>query len=170
MPRSTITVAPGFLPMRFSNASSIASTLDRSWMLPSKTSCALGNPSRSNTSPTTTCLAIGTLVARVSAFGLRVRFGLALEIRGGQVVEVDRVVQIEQRFLPFSQFALNVFAVRMQSVQVSIQCVIVQFGEALLQYISQSAPPDPVRHGMFGKRINQTIQGHRFGQPAGALG
>src|SRR3989442_5212948 len=51
MARSTITVAPGFLPIRFSSASSIASTLDRSWILPSKSSCALGNPSRSHTVP-----------------------------------------------------------------------------------------------------------------------
>ena len=39
--------------------SSISSTVVRSWRLPSKTSCALGKPSRSRTNPITTCLQSG---------------------------------------------------------------------------------------------------------------
>ena len=57
MPRSTTTVEPGLRPTRFSKVSSISPTVVRSWRLPSKISCALGKPSRSSTSPTSTCFA-----------------------------------------------------------------------------------------------------------------
>src|SRR6266550_8586907 len=134
MPRSTTTVAPGFWPVRFCKLSNISPTVVRSWRLPSKTSCALGKPSRSSTR-----LAIGPLIPRVAALGLRrVARGLALEVSRGQIVQIQSVVEMKQRLLALGQRRFDVLAVRVQSVQVAIQSIVVQRGKIHAQKVGQS--------------------------------
>ena len=64
--------------------------------------------------------AVGPLVAGISSLGLWVRFRLSFEIGRGQVIQIDSVVQIEQRLFLLRQCALDMFAVRMQPVQIPV--------------------------------------------------
>src|SRR5205814_1044493 len=57
-------------------------------------------------------LAIGPLIPRVAALGLRVARGLALEVSRGQIVQVQSVVEMEQRLLAFGQLRFDALAVR----------------------------------------------------------
>lgn len=64
-------------------------------------------------------LTVGSVIARVPAPGLRVVRALALEVGGRQVVEVDRVVEVEQRVLARGQRLFDRRAVRMQPIEVA---------------------------------------------------
>jgi hypothetical protein len=88
MPRSTTTVEPGRGPVRFSKLSNISPTVVRSWRFPSRTSCALGKPSRSSTNPTQV----------VNRF---VRLGLLEEVTGFQRSRRFRYAPYLALFEPF---------------------------------------------------------------------
>lgn len=64
-------------------------------------------------------LTVGPVIARVPAPGLRVVRALALEVGGRQVVEVDRVVEVEQRVLARGQRLFDRRAVRMQPIELA---------------------------------------------------
>ena len=114
--------------------------------------------------------AIGTLVARVAPLGLGVRARVAFKIRGREVVQIHRVIEIEQRLFSLGQLALNLLTIRMQPVQIPIQRILVQGGEVCREHVRQRRPANPRRHGMLGARTNQPVQGHRFAQRTGARG
>jgi len=67
------------------------------------------------------------MIPRITPLGLRVAFRLALEIRAGDVVEQQVVVQIEQFTQPLLQEFLERFLVWQQGVQRSIQAIFVTF-------------------------------------------
>ncbi len=115
-------------------------------------------------------LGIRPLVARVAALRRGIAQGFALEIGRGQVVEIQGVVQVEQGLLPFRQFPLDHLAVGMEPVQVAVQRFVVAGGKVRSPNIAQRRTFDPVRHGMFGKREEQAVQRHDFGELAGAVG
>ena len=100
---------------------------------------------------------------------MRIRLRLPFEIRRRQVIQIDGVVQIEQRLFLLRQCALDRFAVGMQPVQIPIQRLVLEFGEIFLQDVSQGRASNPIRHRMFRQRTNQTVQGHHFRQRAGAF-
>ena len=63
--------------------------------------------------------AIGTFVARVTALGLGVVERLALEVRGGQVIEENGLVEVEQLSLAFDQVRLDECALGVEPIHVA---------------------------------------------------
>ena len=109
-------------------------------------------------------LAIGAFIARIAAFGLGISLGLALEIGAGQIVEVDRGIELEQMPLPFDQVRLDGGAVGMEPIEVAVEGIVDQGGEIHAQDVSQRGGADPVRHGVLAVGMNQPIQGHGAGE------
>ena len=58
----------------------------------------------------------------------------------------------------------------MQPVQIPIQGLVPEGRKIFFQKLAQRRASNPVRHGVFGARTNQTVQGHRFGQGTDARG
>ena len=79
--------------------------------------------------------AVRTLVARVAPFGFRGPQGLAFEVRAGQVVQKDGLIQVEEVPLPLDQRPLNGHPVRMQSVEIPIQRILHQTAEVHAQNV-----------------------------------
>ena len=113
--------------------------------------------------------AIRTLVTGIAPFGLRVCLGLALEVGGRQVVEVNHIIQVEQRLLSFRQLSLNLLSLRIQLVQIAVKRILVEFRKICPQNISHGCPANPIRHGKFGKRENEPVQCHHFAQQTSML-
>ena len=111
-------------------------------------------------------LAVRPVIARVAALGLRIVRALAFEVRRRQVVEVDRVVQVEQRALARGQRLLDRRPLRMQPVEIAIQRLVAERGEVRAQDVGQGRAPDPVRHGVLGGRTHQPVQRHHLGEHA----
>ncbi len=128
-----------------------------------------GEPVSVNHQPHYHLLAVRAMVLRVAPFGLAVGQTLALEVAGGQIVEIDRAVQVEQLLFPFGQCGLDLRPFGMQAVQMSIERVVVHPGEIDPQDVRQGGARKPVRHRMFGARGDQAVQGHQLGQAAGRL-
>ena len=106
-------------------------------------------------------LAVGPVIARIAALGLAVLGSKSLEIGRGEIVKVDRGVEIEQAALARNQCRLDSGAVRMQFVEHLIKRV---FGKPLkvdIEDISERRAPDPVRHGVLGARRDQPIERHQ---------
>jgi len=70
-------------------------------------------------------LAVRAMISRIAPLRLRVAFRLSLEVRAGDVVEQQVVVQIEQFAKPLLQEFLERFLVGQQNVQRSIQAIFV---------------------------------------------
>ena len=94
-------------PVRASSAVSMSATVVRSTRLPSKTSWAFGKAVAVQDQAHDDLLAVRPVIARVAAFGLRIERALPFEVRRRQVVEIDRVVQVEQRALARGQRLLD---------------------------------------------------------------
>ncbi len=69
-------------------------------------------------------LAVGTLVARVAELRLGVCCYLPFEVGRGQIVQVDGVIEGEERLLPFGKFPLYGFPLGIEPVQVAIESVL----------------------------------------------
>ena len=70
--------------------------------------------------------AVGAMVAGIASLGFGVEVGLALKIGAGQVVEQDRVVEVEQGLLTLGQSGFDRSAVGVQAVEVSIERILGQ--------------------------------------------
>ncbi len=109
--------------------------------------------------------AIRAVIARIAALGLGVARTAPFEVRRRQIVEVNGVVQVEQRALAGRQRLLDPRPLRMQPVEVAVQRFVAERGEVRAQDVGQRRAPDPVGHGVFGGGLHQAIQRHHFGQP-----
>jgi hypothetical protein len=108
--------------------------------------------------------AVRAVIPRIAALGLRIALALPFEVRRGQVVEVDRVVQVEQRALAGGQGLFDRGTLGMQPVEIAIQRLITERGEVHAQDVRQRRAPDPVGHGMLRGRPHQPVQRHHFSQ------
>src|SRR5207237_8933278 len=66
-------------------------------------------------------LAIGTFIPRISVLGLWIRQCLALKVRRGQVIQINRLIQVKEGPFPLAERRLNPLPLVMQSVQVAVQ-------------------------------------------------
>ena len=115
-------------------------------------------------------LAVRPMVARVAALGLRVERTLAFKVRRRQIVEIDGVVEVEQRAFARGQRPLDRRALRMQPVERAIQGVVGQRREVRRENVAQGGAPDPVGHGVLRGRAHQPIERHELREPSGARG
>ena len=109
-------------------------------------------------------LAVGPVIARVAPPGLRIVRALALEVRRRQVVEIDRVVQVEQRALAGRQGLLDCRPLRVQPIEVAIQRLVAERADVDAEEVGQSRAPDPLRHGVLGRRTHQAVERHQLGE------
>ena len=109
-------------------------------------------------------LAIRPMIARIAALGLRVTRALPFEVRRGQVVEVDGVVQGEERALPGGQRLLDPCPLGVQAIEVAIQRIVGERGEVRAEDVGQRRAPDPVGHGVLRGGPHQAVQRHHFRQ------
>ena len=110
-------------------------------------------------------LAVGPVIARVAALGLRILRALAFKVGGRQVVEVDRVVQVEQRALARGQGLLDRRALRMQPIEIAIERLVTERAEVRPENVAERGAPDPVRHGVLRGRAHQAIERHDLTEP-----
>jgi hypothetical protein len=95
-------------------------------------------------------LAIRPVVARIATLGFAIGGGEALKIGGGQIVEVDRPVEIEQAALALDQCRLDGGAMRVELVEDAVERVLGQAVKAGAEDIGQGGAADPRRRGMLG--------------------
>jgi len=105
-------------------------------------------------------LAVRPAVPRGPPLGLGILEALPLEVRGGQVVEEEAALQVEQRPLPLRQGALDRDALRVQPVEVLVERLVDQRVEVCPQQIGQRGASDPVGHGVLGQRPHQPVERH----------
>ena len=89
-------------------------------------------------------LAVGPMVARVAAPGLRIGSGLALKVSAGDVVQEQVVFQVEQRAQSFFQVFFQSFLVRQQVIEGAIEAVVIHLGVGDAQQVAQGGPAEPV--------------------------
>ena len=110
-------------------------------------------------------LAVRAVVAGVPACGLRIEPALPFEVRRGQVVEVEGVVQGEERALVRGQGPLDRHALGMQPVQIAIQRLVAERAEVGAEEVGQGRAPDPGGHGVLRGRVHQAVQCHELREP-----
>ncbi len=107
--------------------------------------------------------AIGAVIARVAAFGLRIGGSLAFEVGRGDIVEQHFVVQGEELAHALGQVRLERGFVRQQFVEPTIQPILVDERIVQLQQIAQRGAPVPVLGNMqFAGGLTQP-GGHQHG-------
>ena len=146
----------------------MSSTVVRSCAIAVEDFVGLGKPVAIQDQAHDDLLAVRPVIARVPAFGLGIVRALAFEVRRRQVVEVDRVVQVEERALARGQGLLDGRPLRMQPIEVAIERLVAERAEVRGQNIGQGRAPDPVRHGVLRRGAHQPVQRHHFGEHAGA--
>ena len=100
--------------------------------------------------------AVGAVIARVAALGLRIGGRLAFEVGRGDVVEQHFVVHREELPDAFGQMRLERSFVRQQSIERPIQPVLVHQRLVQLQQIAQRRAPIPVLGNVqFARRLTQ---------------
>ena len=114
-------------------------------------------------------LAVGALVARVAALGLRIALGPTLEVGRGEIIKQQGVVEIKQGPFARGQCRFDLLAPGMELVEIAVKGGFAQDTEVALQQLLQRTAPDPVGHRMFRARRDQAIEHHCLGQYAGAL-
>ena len=115
-------------------------------------------------------LAIRAMVAGIAPLRLGIAGGLSLEIGAGQVVEIDRRIELKQSPFPLDQVGFDGGALGMESVEVAIEGVVGQGGEIRAQDVGQRGGADPAGHGVFTVGVDQAVQGHGTGELDGAGG
>jgi hypothetical protein len=124
----------------------------------------LGKPLAIDHEPNHHLLAVRALVVRIPALGLGIERALALEVGRRQIVEIERVVEIEQAVLAGGQRALDRLPLGMQPIEIAIQRLIAERAEVFPQNVRQGRPPNPVRHGVLRGWTDQPVQRHHLGQ------
>ena len=107
--------------------------------------------------------AVGALVARVAALGLRIARGQTFEVGRGEIVEQQRVIEVKQRPFAFGQRTFDLFAVGMKLIEIAVKRLVTQPTEVALQELLHRTAADPVGHGVFGPRRDQAVEHHRLG-------
>jgi hypothetical protein len=82
-------------------------------------------------------LAVGTMIARIPAPGLRIGLRLALEIRARDVVEQHFVLDCEQLAAALRQMRFERGLVRKQAIETAIQPILVDLLIAELKQIAK---------------------------------
>src|ERR1700731_2969731 len=90
------------------------------------------------------------MIARVAALGLGVAGALAFEISRGEIVEIDRDIEIEQAAFALDQCRLDGGSVRMEMVEHFIKRVFFQGVEVGAEEVAERGAAQPSRHGVFG--------------------
>jgi hypothetical protein len=78
-------------------------------------------------------LAVGPLVARLVALGLRIALGQTLEVGRGEIIEEERVVEVKQAPFACGERGFNLLAARMKLVEVAVKGVVAHRTEVTLQ-------------------------------------
>ena len=89
-------------------------------------------------------LAVGPMVARVAALCQRVGFGLAFEIRAGDIIEQHVVLDREQLAAALRQMGFKGRLVHEQMIEAAIKAILVDLLIAQLQQIAQRRAPVPI--------------------------
>jgi hypothetical protein len=110
-------------------------------------------------------LAVGSMIAGIAALGLVVAGARALEVGRGEIVEIDRRIEVEQAALARNQRRLDRGAVRMKLVEHEVERILFERLEVGAENVGERGAPDPIRHGVFGAWRDQAIERHRTGQP-----
>ena len=105
------------------------------------------------------------MIARVATFGLAIAGTLALEVGRGEIVEVDRGVEIEQAALALDQRRLDHRTMRMELIEHLVKRIFCESIEIHAEQVAERGAPHPIRHGVFGARRDQAIEHHRTGEP-----
>ena len=111
-------------------------------------------------------LTIRPVIARVAALGLGIALTLAFEIGRGEIVEIDRGVEIEQAALAFDERSLDGRTMLMEFVEHLVKRVFCNGVEIGVEKIAERGAPQPGRHCVFGGRRDQAIEHHRTGEPS----
>src|SRR5271165_211017 len=109
-------------------------------------------------------LAVRSMIARIAPLGLGIADTLTLEVGRGQIVEIDRRIEVEQAALALNQRRLDNAALRMQLVEHQIERVFLERLEVDAENVGERCTPDPIRHGVLGARRDQPIERHGAGQ------
>lgn len=88
--------------------------------------------------------AVGTMIARIAALRLRVRFRLAFKIGARDIVEQHVVLDREQLAAPLGQMRLHRRLVREQAIKPAIEPILVDLLIAELQQIAKRRAAIPV--------------------------
>jgi hypothetical protein len=115
-------------------------------------------------------LAIGAMAAGIAPLGLGIPRRLSLEIGAGQVVEVDRGIELKQPPFPLDQVGFDPGAVGMKPVEIAVEGVVSQGGEIDAQEVVQGGGADPPGHGVFAVGVDQPVECHGAGEQDGARG
>ncbi len=114
-------------------------------------------------------LAVRAMVAGIAELSFGIGGGDPLEVVRGQIVEVDRAIEVEQVALALEQGGVDGGAMRMQRVEGPVEPVRVG-GTIDGQDIGESGALHPRRHGVLGGGLDEPVQGHGAGEPARARG
>ncbi len=107
-------------------------------------------------------LAVGPGVPRITPLSGGIGPHLTLEIGRSQIVQINRIVQVEQGPLPVGQEPFDFLPLRVQTVQLTIQRTLVQ--PAHLKPVRQRRPGRPAGRGQLGAGMDQPTQDHHLGQ------
>ena len=166
IPRSTTTVAPAAAARALLQRRQhvVHGRRDRA-RLPSKTSCALGKPVAVQHQPDRPpACSPGGDPANSPRLACGLCRTLPFEVRRRQVVEVDRVVQVEQRALAGGQRLLDRGALRMQPVEIAIQRLVAERGEVRAAGCRPAPCAGSSRAWRAPRRAHQPVQRHHLGQ------
>jgi len=83
-----------------------------------------------------------------------------------QVVEIERVIQVEQRALARRQRLLDRRPLRVQPIEVAIQRLVAERADINPEEVGQGRAPDPLRHGVLGGRTHQAVERHQLSEHA----
>ena len=92
------------------------------------------------------------------------RVGFPLEVGARQVIQQDRISQVEEALLTFRQGGFNRGAVGVEAVEVSIEGIVGKAREVDAQDVGHGRGSNPVGHGVLRRGMNEPIECHRAGQ------
>ena len=104
------------------------------------------------------------MIARTASLGLAIAQALTLEVGRGEIVQIDRRIEIEQAALARNQRRLDGGAVRMQLVEHQIERVFLEGVEVDAENVGERRAPHPIGHRVLGARRYQPIERHHAGE------
>ena len=104
--------------------------------------------------------AVRPVVPRVATLGFGNAIGRPLEVRASQVVEQDRVSQIEEALFTLSQRRFNGNTMRMQTVEISIERIVRETRGIEFQDVSHSCGSNPIGHSVLSRGMDESIERH----------
>jgi len=113
-------------------------------------------------------LTVWTLISGVSTLCLWIPKAFPLEIRGGDIVEVNGLFEIEDLGFRNRQLLLDQKSLRMQIVEIPVEGVVIQVAEVNSEDVPHRHASYPIRHGVLGERLHEPVEGHDFCELTGA--